>query len=203
MSIEFPPGGESAEIIEAKRQVESILEHLEGDLGIGLTEDVSEIYGAMQRENLLARVENIESVMECIDADKPIHVGSPDKHYANSVAPDPEGLRIALAEADAPGPVRFLIGLDAKSLIGFKSDHLEVSEIDDNEFDLRDTSMRKAYCRHVKGEIRHEDIRYIVLRIPRKLFPADHLRDSERGVQTPFIFRGASVPRVEEMQRAA
>lgn len=190
MSMESPKGVESLELEEARLEVAKILEHLDQDLHLDITPDVSSIYNEMMRENLLARVENIESVVECIDEDKPIVVGHGDKHYANSVMASLDGMHIALAEADAPGPVRMLIGLDAKALIGFKSDHLEVSEIDDNEFDLRDTSMRKAFCRHVSGEIRKEDIRYVVLRIPRKLFPKERLLEEEASATTPFIFRG-------------
>lgn len=192
---------------EAREEVQKIIEHLEYDLHLELTSDVTSLYNEMINENLLARVENIESVVECIDQDKPIKVGSEDKHYANSVAASLDGLRIALAEADAPGPVRMLIGIEAKAMIGFTSDHLKVSEIDDNEFDLRDTNMRKAFCRHVSGEIRHEDIKYVVLRIPRKLFPKDKLLPTEVDNIGPFIFRGTRISKsgsnFEDIERLA
>lgn len=193
MSFESPIGVEKDEIARSKEEVRHILEHLKVDLHFELSPDVTSIYNEMSKDNLLARVENIESVIECIDSDKPISVGSIDKHYANSVAAVPDGLRIAMAEADAPGPVRLLIGLEAKSLIGFKGDHLEVNEIDDNEFDLRDTNLRKAYCRHISGEIRREDIKYLVLRIPRKLIPEEELLPEEEAKPAPFVFRGARI----------
>lgn len=195
MNMESPPRVENIDLTEARAEVEKIIEHLESDLHLELTPDVTSLYNEMINENLLARVENIESVVECIDEDRPIKVGSEDKHYANSVAASLDGLRIALAEGDAPGPVRMLIGLDAKAMIGFTSDHLKVSEIDDNEFDLRDTNMRKALCRHVSGEIRHEDIKYVVLRIPRRLFPKEKLLPIEAENIGPFIFRGTKILR--------
>lgn len=176
---------------KSKELVEELVDHLESDLGLELSADVTTYYEEMAREHLLARVEDIARVMECIEKDAPIAVGSSDKHYANSVTADQEGLRIAMAEAEALGPVRLLIGLDVKTLIGFKGDHLEVSEIDDNEMDIRDTQLRKAYCRHVNGEIHKDDIKYLVMRIPTKLFPQERLSEAERQAPSPFVFRGA------------
>ncbi len=182
------------EIVEWSRElVSDLLQHIETDLQLKLSEDVNEVYRKMNQENLLARVESVKRIVECLTHETPIEVGIGDNHYANSVTADLEGLRIAMAEAETFGPVRLLVGLDLKALVGFTNDHVEVSEIDDNEFDLRDTALRKAYCRHLDGEIHKEDIRYVVLRIPRKVFPNSLLNDFEKKQQTPFIFRSISI----------
>jgi hypothetical protein len=189
-SEEFSP----AEMQErCKPLVRELLEHFETDLHLHLSSEISILYAEMQRKNLLARVESVSKIIECIAAHKPILVGNDESHYANAVTSDPEGLRIALAEADAVGPVRLLVGLDLKALIGFKSDHLEVSEIDDDQFDQRDTGVRKSLCRHVVGEILPEDLECMVLRIPRVYFPEEDLLPHEQEQSTPFIFRGSKV----------
>jgi hypothetical protein len=188
-------------IFESKILVKELLEHLESDLKLELSNDVTSFYNQMSRENLLARVESATSVIACVALDKPISVGSGDRHYANSVASEAEGLRIAMAEAEALGPIRFLVGLDVKALVGFKNDHLTVSEIDEQDFDLRDTSLRKAQCRHVAGEIRNEDIRYMVMRIPRKVFPQEKLLSDEVNQTGNFIFRGAQMGSVESLSK--
>lgn len=190
VSKEYTP----AEVIEWSRVlVADLLEHIRDDLHMELTENVTSLYQEMNRENLLARVESVKRVIECLAEDKPIEVGKGEEHYANSVTSDLEGLRIAMAEAEALGPVRLLVGLDLKALVGFTNDHVEVSEIDENEFDLRDTTLRRAYCRHLKGEIHKEDIKYMVMRIPRGVFPVQYLNDLERKQPSSFIFRGVKI----------
>lgn len=37
--------------------------------------------------------------------------------------------------------MRLLVGLDLKALVGFTNDHVEVTEISEQEFDLRDTTL--------------------------------------------------------------
>src|SRR5690606_13199423 len=152
---------------QCKTLTAELLDHLRTDLNLELSSDVSTLYEEMQREKLLARVENATRVIECIATKSPIPVGSNDTHYANAVIAEPEGLRIAMAAADVLGPVRFLVGLNLKAIVRFKSDHPEVAEVDDSQIAIRATQMRKSFCRHVVGEILTEAMRYMVLRIPR------------------------------------
>lgn len=192
---------------ELKESIEKFLEFFEEEMNVELSHDVTHIYGEMSREHLIARVERIKHTVACLVGHEPIEVGKGDSHYANSVTSDPEGLRIAMAEGEAPGPIRLLVGLDLNALIGFTSDHLNVSEIEDSNFDLRDTGMRKAYCRHISGEILPEDIKYVVLRIPRAMFPESMLEEVEQKNTSKFIFRGAKLPvgvvMTEELDKAA
>ncbi len=189
-SKEYTP----AEVVElSKGLVADLLTHIQDDLHFELTENVTSVYQEMNKANLLARVESVRRVIECLAENKPIEVGKGGDHYANSVTSDVEGLRIAMAEAEALGPVRLLVGLDLKALVGFTNDHVEVTEIDDNEFDLRDTTLRRAYCRHLEGEIHKEDIKYMVMRIPRNVFPVRFLNDFERKQPSSFIFRAVKI----------
>jgi hypothetical protein len=198
--------GREEMIRELKPLVKEMLQHIQDDLHFELTEDVTALYNEMSKEDLLARVESVKKVISCMVKNEPITVGVGGDHYANSVTSDSEGLRIAMAEAEALGPIRLLVGLDIKALIGFQSDHLVVSEIEDNNFDLRDTSLRKAYCRHIEGEIRRGDIRYMVLRVPGHLFPEEKLTSEEKVAKLPFVFRGIRVSsgvHAEELLQAA
>ncbi|MDQ3089610.1 MAG: hypothetical protein M3Q24_00450 [bacterium] len=183
-----------------KELVEDLLDHISDDLELDLSSEVSDIYNEMSQRNLLARVESVKNVVECLSVKKPIKVGDKDHHYANCVTSDKEGLRIAMAEAEAIGPVRLLMGLDLKALIGFSNDHIEVAGIEDNEFDLRDTTLRKVHCRHIVGQIYAEDIKYLVLRIPKHFFPESKLLDDEKMSLGKFIFRGARVETFEAQQ---
>ncbi|HEY9586197.1 MAG TPA: hypothetical protein VJJ27_00965 [Candidatus Paceibacterota bacterium] len=178
---------------EVKPLIEELLSLLEKDLGLKLTPDVTSLYREMQDRHYLARVENLGRIIEALSSRKPIDIGGDDDRYANAVVPEKEGLQIAFAEgdADAPGPIRLLIGFDFRSLIGFDPNGLDIKPIAKGEFDLRNQALRGGLCRHVSGELRVEMIREFVLRIPTKFFPEIALTDVELGDKPRFIFRGA------------
>jgi len=176
-----------------KQLVSELLEHLSHDLQLDLSPDVAHLYEEMSKKDLLARVERIKNILECLSEAKPIVVGDNDHHYANSVTTNKEGIRIAMSEARVRGPVRFLVGLDLKALVGFTKDHIHVEEVEDFNFDLRDTNLRIANCRHIVGEIHTEDIKYLIMRIPRKLFPENMLTPEELHTNSQFVFRGTKI----------
>jgi hypothetical protein len=194
-------------ISELKPLIKEFLNHLQTDLHWELSSDVTSLYNEMSKEDLLARVGSIKRAINCLAKGSPIVVGVGEDHYANSVTTDVEGLRIAMAEATSIGPVRLLMGLDLKAMIGFTKEHLSVKEISDNEFDLRDTNLRKVYCRHIDGEIHKEDIKYVVMRIPKHLFPQEELSPEELKTPSQFVFRGVKLEspasQVEELPLAA
>lgn len=161
------------------------------NLDIKLTPDVTSLYREMEEKRYLVRLEQLRKVMEAVIDKKPIHIGDKEDHYANAVVPHNEGLKIAFAEGDAPGPVRLLIGFGMKSAIGFNPDNLGVSDIKPDEVDLRNQFVRSALCRHVSGDLRPEDIEYLIMRVPRHLFPKKFLSEREAKEKSRFIFRGA------------
>jgi hypothetical protein len=107
------------------------------------------------------------------------------------VIPEDEGIRLALAEGQAPGPFRTMVSF-GKTIVGFKTDHLEVAEVDflDSNTSLRDENLRRYVCRHVVGNIEKEDIKYIVIRIPKNLLDEKHLTEEEKTEpDMTFVFR--------------
>ena len=176
-----------------KTLLNNFLQELELGLHLPLEEDVTTSYHEMEQEKLLLRVENISRVMESIVEHKPISVGNKEDHYANSVVPNNDGIKIAFAEGRAPGPVRILIGFDVRTAISYKPDSLQVYEVDQDEEDLRDIELRKKTCRHVVGNIEPESIKHLVIRTPRKIFPEERLTDDERNSESMYIFRALHV----------
>lgn len=169
---------------------------LENELSINLLkggEQVSKIYKTLEDEQCLVRVENFTRIMEALELNKPYSVGESanDSHYANAVIPDPEGIKLAFSEGQASGPLKLAIGL-GKSLVGFKTEsgNLEVTEVDFSDDDMRDISRRKYLCRHVEGQITKEDIRGVVMRIPRQLMKDVLLTEQELEGTGQFVFRG-------------
>ncbi len=169
---------------------------IEEDLGVKLVSDVSELYKGMQSEDCLVRAERLSRVLETVEMESPMEISDEDeRHYANAVIPTAEGIKIALSEGQAPGPVRIMVGF-GKTIIGFKADNVSVSEVEFDESDIRDAQERKFVCRHVNGELTKEDIRYIVMRIPFSYVAPGYLTDEEKIRKPRFVFRGTKLSKV-------
>jgi hypothetical protein len=168
---------------------------LENELHLPLLKgaEVDTVYSLFRTEECLIRVENFTRIMEAIGLGQSFKVGesADESHYANAVIPNPEGVRLAFAEGQASGPLRLAIGI-GKSLVGFRadSDHIKVSNVDFSEDDARDIAKRGYLCRHVEGEILKEDIRGVVMRIPRVVMNDLLLTDDELEGEGQFVFRG-------------
>lgn len=183
---------------ETKEILKRILFFLESILKMEFTGNVTRIYNTMREEGLMLRGESISKIFETIINHKPLRVGDKDDHYANAVIPEPEGIKIAFAEARAPGPIRLIVAFDIRSLIGFEPDNLEVSAIEvsrikTSETDPRDTALRSNLCRHVSGNLLPRQIKYLILRVPRSVFPEEYLGPDE-SEETKFVFRGGKFP---------
>ncbi|MEK7464594.1 MAG: hypothetical protein AAB617_02335 [Patescibacteria group bacterium] len=189
---EILSGMESAQSsAELKKLIPLLIDRLEKDFGIRFTDDITSLYKEMQEKRFLVRLENIRRVVEGVYEKRGFKIGDKEDHYANAVVPENEGLRIAFSEGEAPGPVRFLVGFDVKSAIGFDPNGLEVSDIETDESDLRDTAKRRALLRHVSGNLEPENIHHFIMRIPRAAFPEERMTEEEAKNKGGFIFRGA------------
>lgn len=180
-----------------KQLVGPFLNELERSLQVKLDSDVIAAYRQMEEHHMLLRVENASRILETLTKHTPLPVGNEDDHYANSVVPNQEGIKIAFSEGRAPGPVRLLFGFDLRTAISYSPESLHVYPIDDIEGDLRDASMRKQVCRHVAGEIQPEYIRHMVLRVPRAFFPEEKMSADERSNSGMYIFRSLTLPHIE------
>ncbi|MBI4033965.1 MAG: hypothetical protein HY378_00240 [Candidatus Brennerbacteria bacterium] len=177
--------------VEVKEILPKFFAFLEREVGAEVTADIDSVYQEIEKQHELVRLENIRHVAESLGLHRPLKIGSGEDHYANVVVPDNEGIRIALAEGEAPRPLRLLIGFDVKTAIGFSSEGLRVHDIDQSEFDLRDTALRASLCRHVEGELPPEQIHHIITRVPRQLMPEELLTAQEEKSESRYIFRGA------------
>lgn len=181
------------------RLVGPFLDELESTLHVTLDQDVLSAYRTMEEQRMLLRVENVSRILETITKHTPMPVGSDEDHYANSVVPNQEGIKIAFSEGKAPGPVRLLFGFDLKTAISYEPESVHVYPIDDIEGDLRDAGLRKQVCRHVAGEIKSEYIRHIVLRVPRAFFPEEKMTDDEKKSAGMYIFRSVTLPKEDHV----
>ncbi len=78
-----------------------------------------------------------------------------------------------------------------KTLVGFKTNNVSVEEVDFEDDDIRDIGLRRNVCRHVVGKVEPEDIRCVVMRIPRGYLDERHMTyDEIEEKDLPFIFRG-------------
>ena len=175
-----------------------LLDSISEDLHVQFVSNVSELYRGMQSENCLVRVEHLSRVLETLELeDSPLKISDEnERHYANTVIPVPEGIKIALSEGEAPGPVHIIVGF-GKTIIGFKSDNISVDEIEFSESDIRDAKERAYLCRHVSGILKKNDIRYMIIRIPFNMIREQYLTEEEKQKKPPFAFRGVRLDQSE------
>lgn len=175
---------------EMRQKLGELLESISRDVGREFTDEIPGLYRGMLEEKCLARIERLSRVLETIELQSPMHISDDiEYHYANAVVPEPEGIKIAFSEGQAPGPVRAVVGF-GKTLIGFKTENMSVSEISFSADDSRDIEQRKHLCRHVSGDLQKEDIRYLIMRIPANLVEDKYLTQKEKTKKTAFVFRG-------------
>jgi methionyl-tRNA formyltransferase len=184
---------ENSEDIEyVKENLGKLLDLIEEETGTEFQEEVDDIYEQMKQENCLVRVEQLSRILETIELDKELPIGhNAETHYANAVIPEDAGIKLALAEGQAPGPIRAIMSF-GKSLIGFKTEDLSVTEVDfvPDAAGVRDEQERKYICRHVEGTLHKKDIKFLVIRIPKHLLDLNHLTEEEKAEKEfPFVFR--------------
>ena len=157
-----------------------------------------QVYSEMEKENCLARVERLSRVLQTVELNQELRISDEtETHYASAVIPNHKGIQIAFAEGQAPGPIRTVVAF-GKTIIGFRTDNLHVEKIEFNESEIRDTQERNYLCRHVTGKLHKNDIRYVVMRIPRQMLDENHLTDEEKQEPNlPFIFRAFKIPQGE------
>lgn len=193
-SLELAKELEETEDVEViKEKLGFLLESMTRDFGITFTSDMNALYSGMAEENCLVRVERLSRVLETMALESPLHISDEtETHYANAVIPVPEGIKIALAEGQAPGPYRIMVGF-GKTIIGFKTDNMLVEEVKFSENDLRDAKERQYLCRHVSGDLKKEDVHYLAIRIPASLLDKKYLSEEELERKPHFVFRGAKL----------
>ncbi len=200
-SIEKPQKSiELAKLLEStydpeflKKHLGELLDLIEIETGTQFLKEVDPLYDGMKADDCLVRVEQLSRVLETIELGSSYEIGHKgENHYANAVIPEEQGIRLALAEGQAQGPIRTMVSF-GKTLIGFKTDNLEVTEVDfvADTAGMRNEHERRYICRHVEGTVTKEDIKYMVMRIPRHLLNDDRLtREELEDSEISFIFRG-------------
>lgn len=192
-AIELARQLEDSDDVEfVKKNLGILLDLIQQETGNEFQEEVDSVYEDVKRENCLLRVEQLSRILETVELNKELPIGhNAETHYANAVIPEDAGIKLAFAEGQAPGPIRAIMSF-GKSLIGFKTDHLQVSEVDyvPDAAGVRDEQERKYVCRHVEGTLTKEDIRFLIMRIPKHLLDERHISPEElKAKDFPFAFR--------------
>jgi hypothetical protein len=147
-------------------------------------EDAQRIYEKIAASpGLLIRQERFDKLIELLEGSR-VDLGFVgDKPYANSAVygKNGEGVEIAFNEGRAS---RFGLAILAAISPEGPSGRLEVEQVPPAQCELRD----RTACRMISGAITKENLRHIVVRIPRQLAP-DYLKDEGEG---HYIFRTAS-----------
>jgi len=172
------------------------MEEFFSESGLTMTDDVSSIYRYYINNNLplIVRRDDPERAVNLV-YDEPIKlsfdpnvVGDRGDKYANCAlwpygANPVEGIKNAFLEGkSAAGPV--------VTMLAFKqnSDTMTVEEPIGKMMQVGDLS--RGSVKILSGEINRSDLKFIIVRMPRKFFPEEKLSAAEKQNSQPQIFRG-------------
>lgn len=172
---------------EAREVVEKIYNAFD-HRGIDLI-PLKHIWNEVGNHGFLVRRDDPVKVLDAILDNKEIALTPPNDGYANASVDSDEGLKIALSEG--------LLGAEVNMVYGFEYDGLAVKKVKKNDQDLRQQS-RFTYVRSVSGTVTPDHIKYMIMRVPAKLFPPEKLTDEEHelfleNTPPPYIIRATKL----------
>lgn len=141
--------------------------------------------------NILVRKENVAKFLEHITSDQPMGVGMSlnDEQlggHANAamLGSRAEGLRLAFEEGfDDSVKGRMSI------VVCFDPSNLEVHGITNDSITAQNKPDTVALMRSIRGTILQEDMLFVAIRWPRKLFPQELMGEDEKEETGQFIIR--------------
>ncbi|MBI4143072.1 hypothetical protein HY480_04320 [Candidatus Uhrbacteria bacterium] len=150
----------------------------------------ADVVRAIAQENLLVRRDDLGDILDAKARGIAIPIAEPDAPTSGNAAafgPHGEGLRIAMTEGHARPS--FL-----SAIIAFAPTGLDVRHAPDTE-EMGIHRPDRTYVRSVRGDLPPTHIRYLILRIPRHLFPGtpnatDGLVEPEADDAPGYVLRG-------------
>jgi hypothetical protein len=164
-------------------------------------EDVNDMYHSLEQKEMIIRKHALEDIFEKVTAGEPIHVGldssaqsSKNDYYANAALWDPRsgdnsGFYNAFMEGRAS--MNGVVGV-----MGFAKEAVEVHEVRADAKSVGNINRENVVS--VQGDIRKEDLQFLLIRIPSFVMPEKMITDEDEEAmddqvtkgQQPFVFRG-------------
>jgi hypothetical protein len=160
----------------------------------GLEMTPGNIWNAYGEQGLLIRRGRPEKDIWAVLHDEGITMHEGDALFPNAADDSREGLRIAMSEGQGGDALAVIYGFDPASV--------DVHNVIPTEHDPRDKE-RFKHVKSVRGSVPVNDLRYIIFRTPRHLFPEEKLLEDEEDKK--FIFRSIDLSNAqqEEDKKAA
>lgn len=204
------PGAEvSPDVLRSKNLVASIRENKQGRLR---EEDVLDLYSLLEEHglrkrddfgnyfqtlvtegttNVLVRKENVETFLEHLGHDAALPVGKKllDEEigtHANAaiLGSQAEGLRLAFEEGFDKS-----VGGKMSIVVCFDSHDLEIRGISSDSTTSLNKPDTVSLMRSIRGDISLDDIRFIAIRWPKRVFPENLMTEDEIDSDGQFIIR--------------
>lgn len=152
-------------------------------------EDVDELYRQYAVADTLVRRDDPARLLDvAVDAEPYVVSFAGKQPFANGAAfgPRGEGMANALLEGFSGDVVAAVVGFDGGSV-----DAQTVPDAGITKRRPGGASLSRAYVRAISGTVAPDDLRFIILRIPKAFFPDDQLRPEEE--ERTHILRGIGI----------
>lgn len=142
-------------------------------------EDITALYKNLDDEKLIVRREDPTRLLESILNETPLHVAFPeDTRYSNAVIWEPRYAERGLANA-------YLEGYGSKNgivtIVGMKPDsNIDIQKMPDASQEF--AGLDRAHVYSISGDIKTENIVFVIVRIPIDAFPPDLMTEEEADI---------------------
>lgn len=150
-----------------------------GEAGGVEYEDITALYKNLDDEKLIVRREDPTRLLESILNKTPLHVMFPeDTRYSNAVIWEPRYAERGLANA-------YLEGYGSKNgivtIVGMRPDsNIDIQKMPDASQEF--AGLDRAHVYSISGDIKTENIVFIIVRIPIDAFPPDLMTEEEADI---------------------
>lgn len=157
-------------------------------------EDVNKLYWKFAASNTVVRREDPWKVLEAVGGAPYTIAFRAGEPYANAAefGPAGEGMKNAILEGHAGDAV--------VTVVGFDRGNVSVKPVPQEKL-LAKRGLDRRYVRAVSGTVPQESIRFVVVRVPKKIFPENELTEADE--ERAFVLRGFGFPKKAREKRAA
>jgi hypothetical protein len=129
-------------------------------------------------------------------------IGDQDEYYPNALKGSASAVKDAFTEGQYSGPIRPLMGFGGRDVektgVSFSADDVEVLDRTNLDYshpkavvDPETFKKRRERFLCIRGDLKREEIKHLVLRTPYKAAPDSVLTEKEKEIEPRFVFRGA------------
>lgn len=184
-----------AALVDSEERQKEFIEYVRNFFEQNKYQEIQEWQRALQQlqaqnPGMMVRREDPQRIFDLVEKEKPYELS-----FQKGVHSDEPYPNVALLGADCSGLKQVYtrgfagIGKNTITVLGFTPEGLSlVKKLPHDKYEHYSATDRET-VRMAEGEIGKDQVKFVLLRMPRKVFPESYLTDEEIDTPTPYITR--------------